>query len=162
MHGDCAPMLQELIEDTANNQRALVHGDISPKNLLAGPGGPVFLDAECAWYGEPAFDVAFCLCHLLAKCWWRPQSTEDFLACFDAFADAYLAGVSWEDAAALEARITRLLAAILLARVDGKSPLEYLDQRSKDLQRQFALSRVRAPVSRLAAIRSDWQSTLNH
>ena len=161
VHGDCAPMLQELIKDTSNNKRALVHGDISPKNLLAGPRGPVFLDAECAWYGEPAFDVAFCLCHLLAKCLWRPQSTDDFMACFDAFADTYLAGVSWEDAAAIEARIARLLAAILLARVDGKSPLEYLDQRGKDLQRQFALSRVRAPVSRLAAIRSDWKSLLD-
>ncbi len=162
VHGDCAPMLRQLMEDTANNQRALVHGDISPKNLLAGPKGPVFLDAECARYGEPAFDVAFCLCHLLAKCLWRPESTADFLACFDAFTDAYLAGVRWEDTAALEARVARLLAAILLARVDGKSPLEYLDERGKDVQRQFALARVRAPVSRLAAIRNDWQITLEH
>lgn len=162
VHGDCAPMLQQLIDDTANNKRALVHGDVSPKNLLAGPTGPVFLDAECAWYGEPAFDAAFCLCHLLTKCWWRPQSTGDFLACFDAFAHSYLAGVSWEKADMLEARIARLLTAILLARVDGKSPLEYLDERSKDLQRQFALPRVRSPVSRLAAVRKDWQSTLNH
>ena len=162
VHGDCASLLQQLIEDTANHKRTLVHGDISPKNLLAGPQGPVFLDAECAWYGEPAFDVAFCLCHLLAKCLWRPQSTADFLACFDAFADAYLTGVSWEDAAVLEARVARLLAAILLARVDGKSPLEYLDERSKDVQRQFALARVRAPVTRLGAIRNDWQLTLDH
>ncbi len=162
VHADCAPMLQQLIADTASHKRALVHGDISPKNLLAGPKGPVFLDAECAWYGEPAFDAAFCLCHLLAKCLWRPQSARDFLACFDAFADAYLAGVNWEAAAALEARIARLLAAILLARVDGKSPLEYLDERGKAIQRQFALARVRSPVSRLSAIRHDWQSTLDH
>lgn len=162
VHGDCAPLLEQLIADTASNKRALVHGDISPKNLLAGPNGPVFLDAECAWYGEPAFDAAFCLCHLLAKCLWRPQSTTDFLACYDAFAEAYLAGVTWEAPAALEARVARLLAAILLARVDGKSPLEYLDERGKDLQRQFSLARVRAPVDRLAAIRHDWQVHLDH
>jgi aminoglycoside phosphotransferase (APT) family kinase protein len=161
-HSDCAPMLQQLIADTAGNKRTLVHGDISPKNLLAGPNGPVFLDAECAWYGDPAFDVAFCLCHLLAKCLWRPHSTADFLACFDAFADAYLSGVTWEDAAAIEARAARLLAAILLARVDGKSPLEYLDERGKDMQRQFALERVRSPVSQLSVIRNDWLSTLHH
>ena len=47
---------------------ALVHGDVSPKNILVGPAGPVFLDAECAWYGDPAFDLAFCLNHLLLKC----------------------------------------------------------------------------------------------
>ncbi len=162
VHTECASLLQQLIDDTAHNKRALVHGDISPKNLLAGPNGPVFLDAECAWYGEPAFDVAFCLCHLLAKCLWRPQSTADFLACFDAFADSYLAGVTWEAAPALEARVARLLAAILLARVDGKSPLEYLDERGKDLQRQFALARVRSPVRRLAAIRDDWLSLIDH
>ena len=161
-HSDCAPMLEQLIHDTANNPRALVHGDISPKNLLAGPKGPVFLDAECAWYGEPAFDVAFCLCHLLAKCLWRPQSTADFLACFDAFAAAYLDGVNWESGAALESRVARLLAAILLARVDGKSPLEYLDERGKDLQRHFALTRVRSPVSRLSELRDDWHGMLSH
>jgi Ser/Thr protein kinase RdoA (MazF antagonist) len=47
---------------------ALVHGDVSPKNILIGRRGPVFLDAECAWYGDPGFDLAFCLNHLLLKC----------------------------------------------------------------------------------------------
>ncbi len=49
-------------------KKALVHGDVSPKNILVGVNGPVILDAECAWYGDPAFDVAFCLNHLLLKC----------------------------------------------------------------------------------------------
>ena len=53
--------------DHAANKRALVHGDVSPKNILHGPHGPVFLDAECAWFGDPAFDLAFCLNHLLLK-----------------------------------------------------------------------------------------------
>src|SRR5262245_55612776 len=57
-----------LVERTLQNRRALVHGDVSPKNILVGPKGPVFLDAECAWFGDPAFDLAFCLNHLLLKC----------------------------------------------------------------------------------------------
>ena len=162
VHAECAPALNALIADTANHRRALVHGDISPKNLLAGPNGPVFLDAECAWYGEPAFDVAFCLCHLLAKCLWRPQSAADFLACFDAFSAAYLHGVRWEAPSAIEARVARLLAAILLARVDGKSPLEYLDEKDRAQLRAFALPRVLSPVERLADLRNDWQRTLQH
>ena len=60
--------LDALADRTAATARALVHGDISPKNILSGPAGPVFLDAECAWYGDPAFDLAFCLNHLLLKC----------------------------------------------------------------------------------------------
>ena len=97
VHADCAQMLQALIEHTANNRITLIHGDISPKNILAGPVGPIFLDAECAVYGDPAFDAAFCLTHLIAKCLWRPASTEDYLACFDAFTKHYLASVDWEN-----------------------------------------------------------------
>ena len=36
--------------------------------------GPVFLDAECAWFGDPAFDLAFCLNHLLLKTLWVPSA----------------------------------------------------------------------------------------
>lgn len=159
-HADCAASLHELITITANNKRALVHGDISPKNLLVGPTGPLFLDAECAWYGEPAFDAAFCLSHLLAKCLWRPASSDAFLACFDVFAAAYLQGVCWENPAHIEARITRLLAAIMLARVDGKSPLEYLNKRDSERLRNFAKARVLSPRTQLKTIRDEWQREL--
>ena len=68
-HPDLAEALERLAAVTAATKRALVHGDVSPKNILAGPRGPVFLDAECAWWGDPAFDpafdLAFCLNHLL-------------------------------------------------------------------------------------------------
>ena len=85
-HPDCAARLEELARVTAATKLALVHGDVSPKNILCGPRGPVFLDAECAWYGDPAFDLAFCLNHMLLKCLWRPQWSARYLACFDALA----------------------------------------------------------------------------
>lgn len=159
-HSDCAVVLQKLIGQTANNKLALVHGDISPKNILAGPKGPILLDAECAWYGDPAFDAAFCLCHLLAKCLWRPDSWNDYLSCFDAFAENYCQGVSWESAAALEARICQLLAAILLARVDGKSPLEYITSQEDQAQiRKFARHWLLQPATQLAQISAAWKRT---
>jgi len=71
VHADLTPALTRLVATTAGTRRALVHGDVSPKNILVGPEGPVFLDAECAWYGDPAFDLALCLTHLLLKCVWR-------------------------------------------------------------------------------------------
>ncbi|MGB8443362.1 MAG: aminoglycoside phosphotransferase family protein, partial [Pseudolabrys sp.] len=71
VHTDLAPRLKALASATLATKRALVHGDVSPKNILVGPDGPVFIDSECAWYGEPAFDLAFCLNHLLLKCLWR-------------------------------------------------------------------------------------------
>lgn len=159
-HADCALVLQRLIEQTANHRIALIHGDISPKNILAGPTGPIFLDAECAVYGDPAFDVAFCLTHLMAKCLWRPASAEDYLACFDAFTSDYLAGVSWEAVEEIEARTASLLAAILLARVDGKSPLEYLTDTDRNKLRAFARRWLLSPATRLAEVRAAWKEEL--
>jgi aminoglycoside phosphotransferase (APT) family kinase protein len=160
VHPDCASSLQALVEQTTRHRLALIHGDVSPKNILAGPHGPVFLDAECAVYGDPAFDVAFCLAHLFAKCLWRPASIPDYLACADAFNAQYVAGVDWEPAEGIEARIAHLLAALLLARVDGKSPLEYLTIADRERVRTFARRWLIAPATRIAALRAAWQEEL--
>lgn len=159
-HPDCAPVLLQLSADTAARKLALVHGDISPKNILVGRDGPVILDAECAWYGDPAFDAAFCLCHLFAKCLWQPAHRAHYLAAWDGFCEAYLDGVSWEARDAIAARIALLLAGILLARVDGKSPLEYLGEAERTLQRQYARRWLLANDRTLAAMRADWQAML--
>ena len=160
VHEDLAPVLHALVERTARTRLALVHGDVSPKNILVGPSGPVFLDAECAWYGDPAFDLAFCLNHLLLKGAWVPEAQTDYLACFDALARAYLAGVSWESADALEARAASLLPGLLLARVDGKSPVEYLQaEAQKSRVRQVARALLASSPQRLSAIRERWQGS---
>ncbi|WP_374595767.1 phosphotransferase family protein [Sphingosinicella sp.] len=123
---DVAPRLGALAADLEARHVALVHGDVSPKNILVGPGGPVFLDAECAVYGDPAFDLAFCTTHLLLKAvWLRPHAAE-LAASATQMAEAYRAGIAWEDADALMRRAGALTAALLLARVDGKSPAPYL------------------------------------
>jgi aminoglycoside phosphotransferase (APT) family kinase protein len=157
VHLDLAARLDALVKATASTRRALVHGDVSPKNILIGPHGPVFLDAECAWYGDPAFDPAFCLNHLLLKCLWRPPQAKAFLACFDRFAATYLEGVAWEPRADIEARIAHLLPALLLARIDGKSTIEYVtDEHDKDRVRAVARSLIMRPRDRLDAIRAAW------
>ena len=136
-HPDLAPQLKALVARTAATKRTLVHGDVSPKNILVGPEGPVFLDAECAWWGDPAFDLAFCLNHLLLKCLWNPAAAQGFLTCFDALAAAYLVGVGWEAPAVVESRAASLLPGLFLARVDGKSPVEYLtEEKDKDRVRR--------------------------
>lgn len=162
VHADLAAPLLALAAETLAAKRALVHGDISPKNILVGPKGPVILDAECAWYGEPAFDLAFCLNHLLLKCLWTPSASPGFLACFDALAENYLAGVDWEPREAIEARIARLLPALFLARVDGKSPAEYITaEADKDRVRRVARPLIATPVPRLAAIRQIWTQEIS-
>ena len=158
-HPVCAAALHDLVATTAGTRLALVHGDISPKNILAGAAGPVFLDAECAWYGDPAFDLAFCLNHLLLKSVWRPADRRGFDACFDALSAAYLAGVDWEAPARLEARAAALLAGLLLARIDGKSPVEYITaEADRERVRRFAIPLLLQPAGRLADIRQRWSA----
>jgi hypothetical protein len=120
------------------------------------------LDAECAWYGDPAFDLAFCLNHLLLKCLWTPGASVDFLRCFDALCRAYLEGVAWEPAGVLEARAAALLPALFLARVDGKSPVEYLTAADQDLVRRVARSLIQTGSERLETIRQTWAKELEN
>ncbi|KGM34924.1 phosphotransferase family protein [Inquilinus limosus] len=160
-HPDCAAALHALVETTRTAKRALVHGDVSPKNILVGPDGPVFLDAECAWWGDPAFDLAFCLNHLLLKGLWRPESAPDFLTCFDALSETYLADVDWEPSDAFESRAARLLPGLFLARVDGKSPVEYLtDAAQKGCVRRVARALLLDPPETLAEIGAAWAREL--
>ena len=159
-HPSLANILTNLVERTAGTRLALVHGDVSPKNILVGPQGPVFLDAECAWYGDPAFDLAFCLNHLLLKCLWVPHRKDDFLLCFDALSNAYRESISWEEKATLERRAASLLPGLLLARVDGKSPVEYLSLDSdKKFVRETAYRFLESPPSALSKIRQAWQKS---
>lgn len=158
VHPDLRPQLEGLVSSLMANKKTLVHGDISPKNILVADSGPVILDAECAWYGDPAFDVAFCLNHLLLKCVHRPETTAGYLSAFQQFVDQYLAGVDWEPVAVLEQRVAHLLPGLLLGRIDGKSPVEYITgQHEKDAVRQFARQLLQFPVARLAIIAERWQ-----
>lgn len=157
---DCASVLQQLIDDTHAQRIALVHGDVSPKNLMIGSHGPVFLDAECATFGDPAFDLSFCLTHLLLKQVSLPALRTVLAACFEAMATAYLSAVDWEPQAEIERRVAILLPALLLARVDGKSPVEYLDESGQGFVRSFARSQLLMPLEKLSGLVFAWKESL--
>jgi len=160
-HPDRAEALHAIVAETRATKRALVHGDVSPKNILVGPAGPVFLDAECAWWGDPAFDLAFCLNHMLLKCLWAPPARERLLGCFDALEAAYAAGIDWESRAGLLGRCARLLPGLFLARVDGKSPVEYItDESDKNRVRRVARALLAAPASEPGQVCAAWRKEL--
>jgi aminoglycoside phosphotransferase (APT) family kinase protein len=161
VHTDLAAELNALASATLATKRALVHGDVSPKNILVGESGPVFIDAECAWYGEPAFDLAFCLNHLLLKCLWRPQNAHGFLRLFDLLAETYLRSVTWQARTGMEAATAALLPALMLGRIDGKSPIEYVtDETEKNRVRKFARRFIETRSDRLDVIRSAWSQVV--
>ena len=162
VHPDVAGYMDALVDSTLQRKLALVHGDVSPKNILVAPYGPIFLDAECAWYGDPAFDVAFLLNHLLLKCIWVRCAAQEYLAAFDAFASSYREQISWEEPEELWFRVTKLLPALLLARVDGKSPVEYLSsEANRSAIRCCALQLIGEPAKSLREIRVRFSNELD-
>ncbi|WP_369034963.1 phosphotransferase family protein [Streptomyces adonidis] len=160
-HPGLSDILRGLAHRTATTHLALVHGDVSPKNILVGPSGPVLLDAECAWYGDPAFDLAFCVNHLLLKSLVVPGRRAELLRSARALTEEYVGCVDWEPRPIIEARAAALLPALLLARVDGKSPVEYLtDDRHRLFVRTAASSLLRAPAPTVAGVLDAWSNAL--
>lgn len=161
-HPPLAKHIHDLVDRTKSTRLAAVHGDISPKNILMGPAGPVFLDAEASWYGDPAFDLAFCLNHLLLKCVARPAGQSQYLQSFDALSIAYLEQADWEAPEELEHRTATLLPALLLARVDGKSPVEYLtDEGARQFVRGAAIEWMQSPPDDLNDLARRWDALLS-
>jgi 5-methylthioribose kinase len=153
------PVIATLVERLAATRVALVHGDFSPKNVLAEPlvgGGLWVIDWEVAHTGDPVFDVAFLLHHLICKILVRPDRREELIATAESFLQTY----SDRTMAALGALDGRYLlahaGALVLARVDGKSPVDYFSATQRDAARALALNVLRQSPDGLAEI---WRMT---
>jgi 5-methylthioribose kinase len=121
---DLATHARRLIEESAARRISLTHGDWSPKNFLINGPHVMAIDFEVIHFGDPAFDSAFLLNHLLLKSFYRPQWVERYREAAERFWRTFLAGVpaeTWIEPATLQH-----LGWLMLARVDGKSPVEYL------------------------------------
>jgi aminoglycoside phosphotransferase (APT) family kinase protein len=134
-HPYLARRIDSVVERMDATRRALVHGDFSPKNLLIGRFGMWVIDWEVAHYGDPSFDVAFLLAHLLCKALYRPTAAQDYRRAATEFVHAYGAG----GAPLIDRRhLAAQTACLLLARMDGKSPVSYLAEPARERGRQLA------------------------
>ena len=142
------PDLAEVIEreaqrmlPAAHERRALVHGDFSPKNIIVSGVGDearvLLLDFEVVHLGNPVFDLAFMLNHFTLKAIYNPALAERYCEAGRSFWFAYLeaVGTAMGDRDTLELDTVRQLGALLLARIDGKSPAEYI---TADGQKEYA------------------------
>jgi aminoglycoside phosphotransferase (APT) family kinase protein len=161
-HPDLEPLLRAEAQRLAATKICLVHGDFSPKNIMISPSRFLLLDCEVAWYGDPAFDVAFLLTHLLLKgLYHAPQQIglhEMSEAFWRGYAEKARAAL---DSRELEPRVARLLLALLLARVDGKSPVEYLASPQKQAWvRDFTRPALLSGCSNLRELFERWFAEL--
>jgi hypothetical protein len=143
-HPDLAETVDVYVERLLATRRCLVHGDFSPKNVLVGRDGLWVIDWEVTHRGDPAFDLAFMLNHLLLKAIHRPQGRRDYETCGRAFLEAYAQPFDPE-------YVLGLVGCLMLARVDGKSPAEYLSERERTHARAHGIALLTAPPSAPAA-----------
>jgi 5-methylthioribose kinase len=154
-HPDLAARIDTLIDlmDLREDERTLVLGDFSPKNILVHSKGLILLDFECAHAGDPAFDLGFFLTHLLLKTIRAVSQNSDrgfeYVELTRPFWESYLdrRNIGPEARSDLVRRAILHTAACCLARVDGKSPVEYLDARGQTVARSFALEALQAAPS---------------
>jgi 5-methylthioribose kinase len=143
---EAADFLRALVEETRARRDTLVHGDYSPKNVLVREGTLVLLDHEVIHFGEPAFDLGFSLTHFLSKAHHLPGMREDFADAARIYWATYREVVEelpW--AADIEERAVRHTLGCLLARVAGRSPLEYLNEGELARQREAILALLQYP-----------------
>jgi len=141
---EAAPFLFNLIKTTRARKLTLVHGDYSPKNILIQNNRLILLDHEVIHFGDPAFDIGFSLAHLLSKAHYRSSLRSQFTAAAHLFWQTYFKqtqAAPWADD--LEQQCVNHTLGCLLARVAGKSPLEYLSSSQRTLQKMILLQLIK-------------------
>jgi 5-methylthioribose kinase len=121
-------------EDLLTDRRCLVHGDFSPKNVLVGGRRLWVLDWEVAHVGNPVFDLAYLLCHLILKIVHRPGHAHSYRETARRFLAAY--------GRTPDGIVGQNVGCLLLARVDGKSPADYLTEADRGQVRALGRSFV--------------------
>lgn len=153
--------LHQLIADTRGRKQALVHGDYSPKNVLLHEDRLYILDYEVIHYGDPAFDMGFSMTHLLSKAHYRRAHRQTFLAMASAYWQAYTETIAEQfTSQSLELYAVRHTLACLLARVAGRSPLEYLNDSQREQQRNFVLALMQAEIETIPELISQIKTRL--
>jgi 5-methylthioribose kinase len=147
-----------LVESLACPGRSLVHGDFSPKNLLVAGESLTLVDFETGHWGDPAFDLGFFLSHLVLKAAYRLPRHEPLLELTETFRRAYDAAmidrIGRAELAELWRRGAQNFAGCAWARLDGKSPVDYL---SDEERRQRVRSLCRAVFARQP---DDWSQVV--
>jgi aminoglycoside phosphotransferase (APT) family kinase protein len=149
-----APFLHNLMSDTRGIRTAIVHGDFSPKNILVHNDRLILLDHEVIHWGDPTFDIGFAMTHFLSKALHLPMHRARFISA----AMKFCIESDMDELGELAGRHTL---ACMLARVAGRSPLEYLDDAERELQRQIVLEVIASRPGSLIDVLERFERKLN-
>jgi 5-methylthioribose kinase len=156
-----APFLESLVEETRQHQRTLVHGDYSPKNILIAQNKMMLLDYEVIHWGDPAFDIGFGMTHLFSKAHRLSDQRSTLLNAAWVFWKSYarvVKDLEWRRG--LEERAIRHTLACMLARVRGRSPLEYFDDVQRQRQEKIVVELMTQPPTTFNDLTSAFEKGL--
>lgn len=159
-HPDLSDIFLEEAERLKDYRQALVHGDFSPKNILVKDDRVVLLDHEVAWFGDPAFDLAFFLNHLYLKMLVHYRKQREIQDLTSTVWNTYFNKLGLQRQEEMESRVGKLLLMMMLARVDGKSPVEYLRENEKEFIRSFVYEHLPNQTFVQSKINSHWKLEL--
>jgi 5-methylthioribose kinase len=158
---DAVVFLEILVEETRKQKTTLVHGDYSPKNILLYNDTFILLDYEVIHWGDPAFDVGFGMTHLLSKAHYLSEQRSTFLNSAWVFWKSYsrlIKELPWSKG--LEARAVRHTLGCMLARVRGRSPLEYLNDVQRQRQEKIIVELMSQPPQTFNDLTSEFEKKL--
>jgi aminoglycoside phosphotransferase (APT) family kinase protein len=168
VHPEIAPAIDRLIDETLGDGRCAVLADFSPKNVLIVDGRISLVDFETGHYGDPAFDLGFFLSHILLKAVLHAQRQNEVLHLARTFWARYRHQLNEErhaaalDGADLERRTVSNLAACMLARIDGKSPVDYLSScEQQSIVREFTVRSLLSPPANVEQMIERLERSLN-
>ena len=141
---DLAGDIDAVVSGMAERRQALVHGDFSPKNILADGADMVLLDCEVAHWGDPRFDLAFCLTHLMLKSLRRAAPAASLVTAGLSLLRTYRES----GPAIIDAALVRILGCLMLARLEGDSPVDYLPDLDVAATKRLAVQLLRDPTAR--------------
>lgn len=159
-HPDLKRLFFDEVERLNSHQEALVHGDFSPKNLMVRGDRVVLLDHEVAWFGDPAFDLAFFLNHLYLKMLYHFKKTGKIQDLTNVAWKVYFEKMGLDKQDEMERRTIRLLLMLMLARIDGKSPVEYLEADQQEFVLSFVKRNLPSGQFYQAEINQKWKDKL--
>ncbi|MCU7551511.1 aminoglycoside phosphotransferase family protein [Chitinophagaceae bacterium LB-8] len=162
LHPDLSSYFYDEAMQLASTKKCLVHGDFSPKNILIGPKRFVLLDSEVAWYGDPLFDIAFFLNHFFLKSLYIPGKANEFMELARVALKSYMSNSGNVIDESFEYRLVRLLLLLMLARVDGKSPVEYLNTKQQQIVRDFVYQQLRNGRFDFDVLITHWIETISN
>jgi D-3-phosphoglycerate dehydrogenase len=145
--------IEGIVAGMGQRKSALVHGDYSPKNILADGSDVVILDFEVTHWGDPRFDVALCLSHLILKT--QRHSATSF-AVRQAIT-SFIAGYRAHGPSVLDRDLVQITGCLLLARLEGASPVDYLADIDIPYVRSLAAMMITEPELSIDAYESQFR-----